>query len=204
MTASKPHAGWKTLVLSRPSMDQRTVVSGRGVVAFDESVMDRNRARAKRLVNEERQAPQRWSGVVGSTWWFFFTGPASDEVWGAYLAHARAMLDSNIERPALLCIAHRAAPPTAEHRRWIADYITDEHARLRSLVGCALVMDSPLHVLALKAINWIVNKPFPEKVCGSPITAARWLVAQGADLDERKLLDDLGRAVPPEHMWLEI
>lgn len=203
MTASKPHADRKTLVSSRRSMDQRTVVSGRRVVAIDESVKDRNRARAKRLVTEG-QAPQHWSGVVGSTWWFFFTGPSSDEVWGAYLAHARAMLDSNVERPALLCIAHRAAPPTAEHRRWVADFIAEEHARLRSLVGFALVMDSPLHVLALKAINWIVKKPFPEKVCGSPITAARWLAAQGAGLDERELLDSLGRVVPSEHMWLEI
>lgn len=185
-------------------MDQRTVVSGRRVGAFDESGMDRDRARAKRLVTEEHQAPHHWSGVVGSTWWFFFTGPSSDEVWGAYLAHARAMLDGNMERPALLCIAHRAAPPTVEHRRWVADYIAEEHARLQSLVGCALVLDSPLHVLALKAINWMVKKPFPEKVCGSPITAARWLAAQGADLDERELLDSLRRAVPPQHMWREI
>lgn len=184
-------------------MDQRTVVSGRGMVQFDESV-ELSRARAKRLATEEHEAPHHWSGVVGSAWWFYFTGPSSDEVWGAYLAHSRAMLDSGIERPALLCIAHRADPPTAEHRRWIADYITEEQTRLRKLVGFALVMDSPLHVLALKAINWVVKKPFPEKVCGSPITAARWLAARGADLNEHELLDNLAHSVPPEHMWLDL
>lgn len=119
------------------------------------------------------------------------------------MAHSTAMLESGMQRPALLCIAHRADPPTAEHRRWIADYITDERVRLRSLVGFALVMDSPLHVLALKAINWMVKKPFPEKVCGSPITAARWLKARGAELGEHELLEDLTRSVPPEHMWLD-
>ena len=86
----------------------------------------------------------------------------------------------------------------------MSDYITAEQARLRSLLGFALVMDSPLHVLALKAINWVVKKPFPEKVCGSPITAARWLRAQGATLEERLLLESLRDSVPPEHMWLDL
>ncbi len=172
--------------------------------ALDESIRERNRARAKWLGTGADRSQCFWSGIVGSTWWFYFTGPSSDEVWGAYLAHASAMLDRGLERPALLCIAHRADPPTAEHRRWIADYIHTEQARLRSLAGFALVMDSPLHVLALKAINWAVKKPFPEKVCGSPVTAARWLAAQGAALDERELLDSLARAVPPEHLWREL
>ena len=181
-----------------------TVISGRSIGELDESVTERNRARAKWLLTDEGRARSYWSGVVGSTWWFYFTGPACDEVWGAYLAHSRAMLDSDVERPALLCIARRADPPTAEHRRWIADYITEERARLRRLTGFALVMDSPLHVLALKAINWIVKKPFPEKVCGSPTTAARWLRAQGADLDERVLLGAVAEVVPSEHMWLDL
>lgn len=203
MTASKPHAATKTLVSFLAAMDERTVISSRSTVALDESAAERNRARAKRLVSEQPNASNYWSGVVGSTWWFYFTGPSSDEVWGAYLAHSREMLDSGVARPALLCIAHRAEPPTVEHRRWLSDYLTEERARLRSLVGSALVMDSPLHLLALKAINWAVTKPFPEKVCGSPITAARWLAAQGATLNERLLLESLERCVPPEHMWLE-
>lgn len=183
-------------------MDHRTVISGSSTL--DESGGERNRSWAKWLANGADRAQCYWSGVVGSTWWFYLTGPSSDEVWGAYLAHSSAMLDSGMKRPALLCIAHRAEPPTAEHRRWIADYIAEEQARLRSLAGFALVMDSPLHVLALKAINWVVKKPFPEKVCGSPVTAARWLAAQGADLDEQELLDSLARTVPPEHMWLAL
>jgi len=184
-------------------MDHRSLISGSSTRALDESVKEPKRAQAKWLGRSSDDARCHWSGVVGSTWWFYLTGPSSDEVWGAYLAHSTAMLESGMQRPALLCIAHRADPPTAEHRRWIADYITDERVRLRSLVGFALVMDSPLHVLALKAINWMVKKPFPEKVCGSPITAARWLKARGAELGEHELLEDLTRSVPPEHMWLD-
>jgi len=186
-------------------MDHRSVISDRGMTAaLDESVLDRSRPRAKWLVNEPRSSQCCWSGVVGATWWFYFTGASTDEVWRAYLAHSDAMLDSGVEYPSLLCIAHRADPPSAEHRRWMSDYITAEQARLRSLLGFALVMDSPLHVLALKAINWVVKKPFPEKVCGSPITAARWLRAQGATLDEHLLLESLRGSVPPEHMWLDL
>ena len=184
-------------------MDYWNVRSDRRLRALDDGALDSSFSRAKWLT-PQREAQRYWSGVIGSTWWFYFTGPSSDEVWCAYLAHSRAMLDSGVARPALLCIAHRADPPTAEHRRWITDYITAEHARLSSVVGFALVMDSPLHVLALKAVNWVVKKPYPEKVCGSPITAARWLAEQGADLDENALLASLTRTVPPEHMWIDL
>jgi hypothetical protein len=184
-------------------MDHRIVSADRKLVALDESAMEANFGRAKWLTPDP-QNQHHWSGVVGSTWWFYFTGPSVDEVWSSYLVHSRAMLDSGVERPSLICIAHRADPPSVEHRRWISEYIKEDQVRLRSLRGFALVMDSPLHVMALKAINWVVKKPFPEKVCGSPITAVRWLEAQGAELDERALLNSVRRAVPPEHMWRDL
>lgn len=142
-----------------------------------------------------------WSGVVGSTWWFFLTGPSTDALWQAYVAHGRAMLDSGEAHPSLVCIAHRADPPPAEHRRIISDAIKADYARLKSLRGFVLVMDSPLHLLALKAINWLVHKPFAERVCGSPSAAAHWLQRRGVQLDERALVSSLKQHIPAEHMW---
>jgi hypothetical protein len=148
-----------------------------------------------------RAGTRFWYGTVEDTWWFYFTGNSTDEVWEAYLAHCRAMLESSAKRPALVCLAHRADSPTAEQRRIIADFINKEGARLRSVVGFALVLDSPLHILALKAINWFARKPFQETVCGSPEAAALWLSELGAVIDSATFMSALRKSVPREHMW---
>src|SRR5690606_8038289 len=109
--------------------------------------------------NEEPRS--YWSGVVASTWWFYLTGECTNEAWVAYLKHCEAMLDSGMEHPAIIYLAHRAQPPTGDQRRLMGDFIAAESQRLRALTGFVLVLDSPLHIMALKAINWLVKKPFP-------------------------------------------
>jgi hypothetical protein len=141
-----------------------------------------------------------WSGCVSSTWWFYFTGKSTDDIWRAYIEHCRAMLRSQAPRLSLVCIAHRADSPTAQQRKMMADFIEAESAALSALVGFALVLDSPLHIFALRAINWIVKKPFPETVCGSPSTAAIWLKERGADIDPVMLREALEARVPREYL----
>jgi hypothetical protein len=147
-------------------------------------------------------APNYWCGTVGTTWWFYFTGPSTDDVWAAYVEHCKAMLSHASERPALVCVCHHADSPTADQRRMLADFISAEAKRLSALVGFALVLDSPLHILALRAINWVVKKPFPETVCGSPSTAAQWLVERGASIDPHALASAFEAKVPREHLWV--
>jgi hypothetical protein len=142
-----------------------------------------------------------WSGVVGPTFWFYLTGECTNEAWGAYIAHCTAMLDSGIDRPAMIYLAHRAQPPTGDQRRQMGDFIAAESKRLRALTGFVLVLDSPLHIMALKAINWLVKKPFPETVCGTPGVAAAWLRQRGAPIDSTTLMRALEKTVPSEHMW---
>lgn len=148
------------------------------------------------LGREREREPNHWSGSTGDIWWFYVTGRSTDEVWNAYIAHCRAMLDGPVERPSLVCICHRAEPPNATQRRLIADFIKAEAARLGSLVGFALVLDSPLHIFALRAINWLVRKPFPETVCGSARDAALWLAGRGARIDPLMLTEALEQHVP--------
>jgi hypothetical protein len=150
---------------------------------------------------EERE-PKRhyWCGSVGTTWWFYFTGDSTDELWEAYIEHCRKMLESGMVRPSLVCIAHRADSPTSQQRRLIADFIRSEQVRLSGLAGFALVLDSPLHILALRAINWLVKKPFPETVCGSPSSAVIWLLDHGAAVDAQAFALSLAQHVPPEHL----
>lgn len=152
--------------------------------------------------DRERDARQTnyWSGSVGSTWWFYFTGKSTDEVWKAYIEHCRAMLKSQTPQPSLVCIAHRADSPTSEQRKMLADFIKSESSALSSLVGFALVLDSPLHIFALRAINWLVKKPFPETVCGSPSTAAIWLEERGAAIDDATLRAALEERVPRQYL----
>jgi hypothetical protein len=143
-----------------------------------------------------------WCGTVGTTWWFYFTGPSTDDVWRAYVEHCRTMLEHATDRPALVCVCHHAESPSADQRRMLADFISAEAKRLSALVGFALVLDSPLHILALRAINWVVKKPFPETVCGSPSTAAMWLVERGATIDPHTLTRAFEAKVPREHLWV--
>ncbi len=147
---------------------------------------------------DERQ--NYWCGTVSSTWWFYFTGDSTDEVWQAYVEHCQAMLKSSTPHPSLVCIAHRADSPTPDQRRMLADFIKSESTRLSNLVGFALVLDSPLHIFALRAINWLVKKPFPETVCGSPSTAAHWLEERGASIDAETLRTALEQQVPRQHL----
>lgn len=141
-----------------------------------------------------------WCGTVQSTWWFYYSGHSTDDVWKAYVAHCKAMLESRMASPSLVCIVHRADSPSAEQRKMLADFISSEATRLSSLVGFALVLDSPLHILALRAINWIVKKPFPETVCGSMSSAAMWLVERGARIDPQTLATELQEHVPEQHL----
>jgi hypothetical protein len=162
---------------------------------------ERSYLRAKILGNENSLAQNHWFGVVGSTWWFYYTGESTDLVWTSFVEHSRQMLDAGHARPAFLSIAHRAAPPSAEQRRLLVEFLATERDRFGTLVGSALVIDSPLHLLALNAINWVVKKPFAEMVCGSPSAAATWLAEQGAILSELDLRQCLARAIPIEHLW---
>ncbi len=144
-----------------------------------------------------------WRGRQGSTWWFYFTGDCGDSTWDAYLEHCRNMLDSGERDCALICIAHHADSPTGAQRRKVAEFIEQEAARLRSLRGFALVVDSPLQVLALKAINWVLkNKPFEEQVFGAPSAGARWLAQRTATTPE-EILHAIEVSVPRAHLWLD-
>lgn len=146
-------------------------------------------------------ARQYWCGVVQNTWWFYFTGYSTDELWHAYIDHCRAMLESGAEHPSFVCIAHRADAPSGDQRRLLGDYINSEAERSGCVLGFALVLDSPLHILALKAINWFTKKPFPETVCGSTSAAVTWLEERGAPVDLQTFNDAIDAVVPPEYRW---
>lgn len=178
-----------------------SLVSGGGAAARDQRDTGPSSARESGITQTGGRPPNYWYGVVQSTWWFYFTGYSTNEIWYAYIEHCKAMLASEMQSPSLVCIAHRADSPSGDQRRLIGDFINSESERLGSLVGFALVLDSPLHILALKAINWLAKKPFPENVCGSPGTAATWLHDLGAPIDARALTQALEASVPPEHRW---
>jgi hypothetical protein len=158
------------------------------------------------VVNSDRERGGEqltyWSGCVSSTWWFYFTGKSTDEVCDAHVEHWRKMLRSLAPRMSFVCIAHRAESPSPQQCKRMADFIVAESRALSALVGFALVVDSPLHVFALRAVNCIVKKPFPETVCGSPSTAARWLEERGADIDALTLTAALEERVPRQYLGI--
>ncbi len=179
----------------------RSNVSGGGASTRDPYANAASDLRDSGIVESGLRSRTYWCGVVQNTWWFYFTGASTNEIWYAYIDHCQAMLASGMQRPSLVCVAHHADSPSGDQRRLIGDFINSEAARLGALVGFALVLDSPLHILALKAINWLAKKPFPENVCGSPGTAAAWLRELGAPIDAHTLIAAIEAGVPPEHHW---
>lgn len=162
----------------------------------------RSRAELTRVVVEEPRAGGFWRGAQGSTWWFYFTGDCSDLTWDAYIEHCRNMLH-NCSNGALICIAHRADSPSGTQRKRLIAMLEAEAARLPTVRGFALVVDSPLQVFALKTINWVVkSKPFDEGVFGAPSAGARWL-SERTNVPAQELLSAIAHEVPQEYLWLD-
>lgn len=162
--------------------------------------MDQRSASTPKVLRPTVGGSAHFTGVVSDLWWFYYTGESTHAVWTAYVEHCRRMLDSRTPHPSLVWIARRAEPPSAEHRDLIIDAIRQESTRLSALCGSVIVVDSPLHILALKSINWLVAKPFPETVCGSAEAAALWLQKRGARVDPESLVASLRRVIPEAYL----
>jgi hypothetical protein len=141
-----------------------------------------------------------WLGRMGRLWWFYYTGPCTEETWDQYLEMVKRMLDS--WQPAtLLCLAHRADAPNPLQRKKMADFINRNRIELRRLDRFALVVDSVLHRGAITAINWLVGKPFDERVFNSPLAAIKWLAEPHAELDREEIRTAIVAQVPQASLW---
>jgi hypothetical protein len=141
-----------------------------------------------------------WSGRVGRLWWFHYTGPCTDETWRQYLALVGRMVDSGRDS-SLVFFAHHAGAPGAVQRKELADFVQKNMKALERLDRFALVIDSVVHRGALTAINWLVKKPFEERVFNSPLSAIKWLTEKHPELEPEAVRMAIASQVPRHSLW---
>ena len=144
-----------------------------------------------------------WMGRVGRLWWFYFTGPCTDETWRQYLDMVKRMVDTGMEST-LVCFAHLAAAPSPVQRKQMAEFIEANRVGLERLDRFALVIDSVVHRGAITAISWLVKKPFEERVFNSPISAVKWLTEGHPELDPEVVRASIAAQVPRHSLWLAL
>lgn len=141
-----------------------------------------------------------WSGRVGRVWWFYHVGPSTEETWHQYLKMVEAML--SVEREATLAFfAHRAEAPRPVQRQQLADFIERKRSQLHRLDRFALVVDSALQRGALTAVNWLVKKPFEERIFNSPLAAIKWLTEKHPQPNPGAVRDSIIGQVPRHSLW---
>jgi serine/threonine protein kinase len=141
-----------------------------------------------------------WSGRVGRLFWFYFTGPCTEEMWRRYLDMVKSMLEQG-QGCTLACFAHCADAPSPLQRKQMADFIQEHRVELERLDRFALVIDSIVHRGAITAISWLVRKPFEERIFNSPISAIKWLTANRPELPPEAVRAAIVAQVPVESLW---
>jgi serine/threonine protein kinase len=141
-----------------------------------------------------------WSGRLGRLWWFHYTGPCTQETWRQYLELVQRMLNTT-EVSTLLCMAHQADAPSAIQRKQLAEFVQENRHELRHLDRFALVVDAVAHRHAITAINYLVRKPFSERVFNSPLAAIRWLTENHPDLQAEMVRTAIVNQVPRYSLW---
>ena len=136
-----------------------------------------------------------FSGEHGGCAWSLTLGPvvAGDlDQFVAYIARfGRAIRPGYV----VLDLVHSIAMPSSLERQRITDALAATPNK-ELLAGHALVTNSSAARGVLTAINWFVDRPFPERVFAQPAEAARWLATLSPALDSAELLRAVARESP--------
>jgi hypothetical protein len=142
-----------------------------------------------------------YHGTDGAFAWFYLHGTVTDADWNQYLETIEHGMAENTTTVSLT-IAYQATLPTPIQRRRLADLVSREAMRQDlSLKALAFATDSSLARGALTAINWLVKKPFPEKVFGNPVKAIEWLATITPGLNARAAWARIGSRLPEAQRW---
>jgi hypothetical protein len=141
-----------------------------------------------------------WCGEVGACWWDYFQGEMRDSDWSGYIAHLERFSRSGLTG-VFLNVAYNSNPPSAAHRRRLAETAAQHPDTPKRVMAGAHAMNSTMARGALTAINWVFRKPYPERVVATPTEALDWLGQQTPDLDLAAIRKAIKDTVPPQAYW---
>jgi len=136
------------------------------------------------------------TGQLGSCHFQVMYGTASGADWERFADH---LIDTVGPRLApgdvVLDLWHDVgAPPAQARARFTRRFL--EAPSARHVRAHALVTNSLLSRGALTAINWVIQRPFAERVFARPDEALPWLVEHAPDLDVARLRAAIEAAAP--------
>lgn len=136
------------------------------------------------------------TGQLGCCHWQVMYGAASDADWDRFVDHLIDDLGPRlVPGDVVLDLWHDVGAPPAKARARFAERFltapTSRHLRAHALVTNSLVSRG-----ALTAINWVIQRPFAERVFARPDDAFSWLVEYAPDLDVTALRAAIDVAAP--------
>lgn len=140
-----------------------------------------------------------WHGNTSGCAWSWFYGDTSNDDWSAYLHHLETTYSARNPNAVLLTVAYKNERPNAAQRAALADL--SKRLDLNSVKAHAFATDSPLTRGVLTAINWVIKKPFPERIFDNVPSGLLWLERSAGGPHAGDLLQALAAAVPQEAYW---
>lgn len=142
-----------------------------------------------------------WLGRTGNLQWSVHHAAVAMNDWERYVDAVRQFLDdlhAEDKYGAVITFAWQSPAPDAHRRKLLAAAIQGgEHAKRNR--AHAFVTDSLMLRGVLTALDWLVAKPYEEKIFSAPTEAVEWIVRKTTDVSAHDLMREMRKAVPPEH-----
>jgi len=136
-----------------------------------------------------------YGGATDSCRWAVVIGKVTDADVERFVEHVRSIGEGG-PGTVVLEVAHRITMPTPLQRQRITDAVRalpNKHF----IGGHAVATNSAAARGVLTAVNWFVERSFPEKVFADPTSAAAWLAECNPAIDAGALLETIGNGAPP-------
>jgi hypothetical protein len=143
-----------------------------------------------------------YTGSVERCFWSYQYRRVSNADWSAFVASACTFID-RLGRDAVdgvgITLTYHAVPPEAMQRKELVDALIQAPS-IRRLTGHALVTESRPVQLALKAMDLLARRPYPEDVFVDPYAALRWLSQRMPSLDPQSVVSSIVSGVPAHEL----
>jgi hypothetical protein len=134
------------------------------------------------------------TGQIGRCHWQWLQGAIEGAGWRRYIDHMFTVGDKLQQGDVILDLWHDTGRPGAAERHLFADQFM-KHPGVHLVRAHAFVTNSTVTRGMLTAINWMIERPFEEKVFARPDDAVGWLAGIDPRVDASALLESVRQAV---------
>ena len=127
--------------------------------------------------------------------WQCLIGPADEGTWTRYIDHMIALQKQVQPGDVVLDLWFDAGRPSAADRaRFTSEFSASPV--VQRVRAHAVATNSPISRGILTAVNWVIKRPFDERLFATPDAALTWLATMAPDLNTDAVQADLDSAIP--------